>query len=292
MKRRQFLGAVGAGATLVSAPRLLLALDKDNAYRQNIGIQLYTLRNEINEDVRATVKAVADAGYKQVEPYGFPNAAPMIEAARDFGLAINSSHFNSDSIVNNDAGDDEYFETVLEKASDVGLKHLVIPYLPDQFRTSLDDYKRVCQNCNQAAEKAKSAGIQLSYHNHAFEFEPREGGMSGYDVMIDEFSPDMKFEVDVFWVVVGGKNPVELIGKLGNRVSQLHLKDLDASVEVPNYGGIPKEAFKEIGNGVINIEAIIEAAGKAGVAHCHVEQDQSPNPLASIKQSMKSLKQM
>ena len=65
--------------------------------------------------------------------------------------------------------------------------------------------EQLCQRCNHAAEQAKKAGIQLAYHNHAFEFKPLEGGKTGYDVMIDEFSPDMHFEVDVCWVQVGGQ---------------------------------------------------------------------------------------
>ena len=198
MKRRQFLGALGATAAVISAPRLCLALDQENAYRKNIGIQLYTLRNEIKTDVKATLKAVAEAGYQQVEPFGFPNCRPMIEAANEFGLQLNSSHFNSDSVINDDTGDDDFIDTVLEKANDIGLKHLVVPYLPEQFRTSLDDYKRVCENCNKAAEKSKKAGIQLAYHNHSFEFKSIEDGKSGYDIMIEEFSSDMKFELDVF----------------------------------------------------------------------------------------------
>lgn len=292
MKRREFLGTVAAGSVLVAAPRIAHALDAENAFRKQMGIQLYTLRNQIKGDVKATIKAVAEAGYKQVEPYGFPNCVPMIDAANEFGLALNSSHFNSDSVINNDTGDDGDFDTVLEKANDVGLSHLVVPYLPDQYRTSLDDYKSVVEKCNKAAEKAGEAGIQLAYHNHAFEFKPLENGKCGYDIMIEEFSDKMKFEVDVFWVVVGGKDPVELITSLGDRVSQLHLKDLNESVETPNYGGIPKEAFEEIGDGVIDIEAIIEAAGSTGVEHCHVEQDQSPHPIASIQQSMAKIKSM
>ena len=292
MKRRQFLGAVATGAAVFSSPRILHALDADNPYRKEIGIQLYTLRKEIKADVKATIKAVAEAGYQQAEPYGFPNCRPIIEAAGEFGLKLNSSHFHSDSVINHDADDDGDFDKVLEKANDVGLSHLVIPYLPDRYRTSLDDYKALCQKCNKAAEKAKASGIQLSYHNHAFEFRPLDDGKSGYDVMIDEFSDDMKFEVDVFWVAVAGLDSVKLIKKLGNRVSQLHLKDLNASTETPSYDGVPKEAFEEIGDGVINIEAIIEAGGEAGVAHCHVEQDQSPDALTSVKQSIAKIHSM
>ena len=302
MKRRQFMtalgGASGASALAFSSSHWLLAMEPESRYRQQVGVQLYTLRKEIQRDMKATLKAVAEAGFYQVEPYGFPDCRPMIETAAEFGLKLNSSHFNSDSVVNNDAGDDDSFDAVLEKANDVGLTHLVIPYLPDTFRTSLDDYKRVCENCNRAAEKAKAAGIQLCYHNHAFEFKPlgenpdASGPNCGFEVMVEEFSPDMKFEIDVFWVVVGGKDSAELIQKLGSRVSQLHLKDLNGATELPSYDGVSNDAFEEIGDGVIDMGPIINAAKEAGVAHCHVEQDQSPDALASIQQSMAYLKTM
>ncbi len=291
MKRRQFLAATSAATLAISAPRLF-ALDPDNKYRKEIGIQLYTLRNEINDDVSKTIQAVADAGYKQVEMYNFPNCDPMIEASRASGLAMNSSHFAWESVTDPDKQGVTPFAEVLEKANKIGLTDLVIPYLHDHSRQTLDDYKKLCERCNRGAEQAKKAGIQLSYHNHAFEFEPKEGGKTGYEVMIEEFSPDMHFEVDVFWVVVGGKDPVELIRKLKGRVSQLHLKDLNESQETPAYGGIPKEAFEELGDGVIDMEPIIDVASEAGVRICHVEQDHSPHPLKSIRQSMKHLKKL
>ena len=156
----------------------------------------------------------------------------------------------------------------------------------DDVRKTLDDYKRIAANANKAAALTKAAGIQLSYHNHAFEFQPKEGGKTGYDIFIEEFSPDMQFEIDVFWIKVGGLEPADLIAKLSGRVSQLHLKDLKPGLKLPEYGSIPQDAFKELGNGMIPMEPIIEAAAKAGVKHCHVEQDHSPDPLASIKRSV------
>lgn len=290
MKRRQFIGTSAGLSFALTQSRCLFALDDDNRYRNEIGIQLYTLRNEINSDVKSTIQAVADAGYKQVEPYGFPDAKEMMQAAKDCGLDIRSSHFAWDSVVNPDAPGVTPFAQILESANEAGLSHLVIPYLQDRNRKTLDDYRQLCERCNRAAEQAKKAGIQLAYHNHAFEFEPKEGGKTGYEIMIEEFSPDMKFEVDVFWVQVGGKDPVDLIRALKGRVSQLHLKDLNKSVQTPNYGSIPKEAFEELGDGVIPMEPIIEVAEIAGVDICHVEQDHSPNPLQSIRESMSHLK--
>tara|TARA_B100000212_G_scaffold342603_1_gene331176 strand:- start:5606 stop:6481 length:876 start_codon:yes stop_codon:yes gene_type:complete len=288
MLRRNFIKTALASSLASSAAFQAMALGKNNRYRKNIGIQLYTLRNQIAKDPVATLKAVADAGYKQVESYGFPNAGPMIEAAKDFGLAVNSSHFAWESVTNPTKEGVPPFAKILDAAKETGLSHLVVPYLHDNERGGPDAYKRLAENCNRAAAQAKKVDIQLSYHNHAFEFEPVEG-TTGYQVLIDEFSPDMQFEVDVFWVVVGGKDPVELIRKLEGRVSQLHLKDLKKGMTLPEFVSVPKDAFQELGGGIIPMEPIIQTAKKAGVAHCHVEQDQSPDPIASINQSIQHL---
>jgi sugar phosphate isomerase/epimerase len=290
MNRREFLYST-ALATVAASP-LARALEADNAYRRNIGLQLYTVRNELAKDTPGTIKAVAAAGYKQGEMFGFPNCDPVIAAAKESGLALNSSHFEWDTVINPKDASYSDFQRILEKAKAVGLTHLVIPYLPDKDRKTLDDYKKIAAHSNQAAVLAKKAGIQLSYHNHAFEFEPRDGGQTGFDVFKAEFSPDMQFELDIFWVKVGGVEPVDLIKKLSGRVAQIHLKDLKAGLTLPNFGGLPNDAFQELGNGIIPMEPIMVAAQAAGAKLCHVEQDQSPNPLESIRQSIAYLKRL
>lgn len=286
MKRRDFLH-LGAAAS-ITLPSFALA--PDNVYRNEIGIQLYTLRNQIKADTAGTIKAVADAGYKQVEPYGFPNADDMVKAAKDNGLAVRSSHFSWESVTNPEKKGVPAFAEILKKAKTAGLSHLVIPYIHGHNRKTLDDYKRLAERCNKGAELAKSAGIQLAYHNHAFEFEPKEGGKTGFDVFVAEFATAMKFEVDVFWVKVGGSDPVALIRQLKGRVSQLHLKDLKNGSTVPNFGRVANDAFDELGDGMIPMEPIIKVAAEAGVEICHVEQDQSPDPLASVQKSINYLK--
>lgn len=286
MNRRTFIRTTAATSLAIGQTGTSFALDAENTYRKNIGIQLYTLRNEIGKDAAGTLKKVAAAGYKQVELYGFPKADAMIAGARDAGLAIHSAHFEWDSVVNPKDAAMSDFVRILESAHKAGLSHLVIPYLQDGNRKTLDDYKKVAANANKAAAMAKKAGIQLSYHNHNFEFEPKDGGTSGYDIMISEFSPDMKFEIDVFWVKAAGIDPVALIKKLQGRVSQLHLKDLKDGIKLPSYQtSLPPDAFQELGDGIIAMEPIIVAAKAAGVEHCHVEQDQSPDAIASIRQS-------
>ncbi len=290
VNRRSFLRSTAAASfTILPAGSVLAALAPDNVYRKNIGIQLYTLRDALGKDAPGTLKAVAAAGYKQVELYGFPNCQPLIDGAKDAGLAIRSAHFEWDSVVNpKDEGMSDFKKT-LDRAKEIGLTDLVIPYLQEGNRRTLDDYKKVAENANKAAALAKAAGIQLAYHNHAFEFQPKEGGKTGYDIFIEEFSPEMHFEIDVFWVKVGGHEPADLIGKLAGRVSQLHLKDLKAGLKLPEFGSVPQDAFKELGNGIIPMEPILAAAEKAGVKHCHVEQDHSPDPLKSIRQSTEYL---
>jgi sugar phosphate isomerase/epimerase len=292
MNRRHFLRtSVASSFALVSAPSLF-ALEADNAYRKNIGLQLYTLREAIKADPGAALKAVAAAGYKQGEMYGFPNCDPMIEAAKDAGLALHSSHFEWDSVVNPKDDSLSDFMKILEKAKATGLKHLVIPYLADKNRGSVDAFKKVAANANKAAAKAKAAGIQLAYHNHNFEFKPLEGGKTGFDIFMEEFSPDMKFELDLFWVKVGGQDPVALLKKLTGRVTQVHLKDLKAGMTLPNFGSVPPDAFQELGDGIIATEPLLAAAKAAGVEHAHVEQDQSPDAMASIKQSAAYLRSL
>jgi sugar phosphate isomerase/epimerase len=102
----------------------------------------------------------------------------------------------------------------------------------------------------------------------------------------------MQFELDVFWVKVGGVDPVELLRKLSGRVSQVHLKDLKAGLNLPAFGSVPADAFQELGDGIIPMEPILAASKAAGAKHCHVEQDQSPDALASIRQSMDYLRRM
>lgn len=287
MNRRTFIRTTAATSLVLSQTQSLFALEAENAYRKNIGIQLYTLRKELGKDPAATLKKVAAAGYKQVELYGFPNADPLISGAKDAGLEINSAHFEWDAVVNPKDAAMSDFSKILEKAREIGLSQLVIPYLRDPNRKTLDDYKKVAAHANQAAAMAKTAGIQLSYHNHNFEFEPKEGGKSGYDVFIEEFSPEMQFEIDVFWVKAAGMDPQALITKLQGRVSQLHLKDLKEGVGTPSFSNaLPAEAFQPLGSGIIAMEPIIVAAKAAGVKYCHVEQDQSPDAMADIARSI------
>jgi len=289
MNRRRFLRNTAGTALALASVQSLFGAGSSSPYVKNMGIQLYTLRDQIAADTVATIKAVAEAGYKQVELYGFPDSDKMMSAAKDNGLAVNSVHFDWNSIIQTSEPNLNDFRKIVAMASLNGVRHLVIPYLQDEVRKNLDGYKALAEKFNKAAEITKTANIQLSYHNHNFEFEPMDGEKTGYDVFIEEFGDDMMFEIDVFWVKLAGIEPVALIEKLKGRVSQLHLKDLKKGVEIPSFSSPGKDAFKEIGSGMIDMNPIMAAAEKSGVKHCHVEQDQSPHPIQSIQESMKAL---
>lgn len=293
MNRRTFIRTTAVTSMALTQTGSLFALEAENTYRKNIGIQLYTLRNELAKDPGGTLKQVAADGYQQVEPFGFPNCDPLIKGAKEAGLQLNSTHFEWDAVINPKDAAMSDFAKIVEKAKEIGFSNLVIPYLQDGDRKTLDHYKKIAENANKAAVMAKAVGIQLSYHNHNFEFQPMEGGKTGYDIFMAEFSPDMQFEIDVFWVKAAGIDPSELIKKLSGRVSQLHLKDLKEGITTPSYvTSLPNDAFKELGNGIIPMEPILVAAKAAGVKHCHVEQDQSPDALASVKQSIAYLRKL
>lgn len=289
MHRREFV-KLSATALTASLARPLFALPENDPYFSTIGLQLWTVREQMKKDAAGTIKAIADAGYKQVE-IGDPADKDLIKLAKDNGMNVTSSFINWEVLGNPDSEVYGKFDSLLESAVENGLKHLVYGYVGKGCRETVDQYKQMAEKSNAAGESCTNAGIQLCYHNHAFEYEKIDGDRTGYDIFIDEFDKGhVKFELDVFWTKLGGWDPIETMSKLDGRISQLHLKDLAKDTPVIyDEGKVPKEAFKEVGNGTIDFAKVLEVAKKIGVEQCHVEQDQSPDPIASIGESYQFL---
>jgi sugar phosphate isomerase/epimerase len=206
-------------------------------------------------------------------------------------MNVTSAFVDWQSIGNPTASNAPKFDDILERAQELNLKHLVYGYIGKGHRETPDQFKGHAERANTAGEKCKAVGIQLCYHNHSFEFQPLSGDKAGIDILVDEFDPQLvKFELDVFWAQIGGRDPLQMIKRLRGRISQLHLKDLLAGTEIQyDEGAVPPDAFQELGDGVIDMAEIMKAGEVAGVEQCHVEQDQSPAPLQSIVQSLKYL---
>lgn len=291
--RTSQLATMGAIAPVSSS--IAWAMPENDPYLANIGIQLYTVRNQMAEAPEKTLQAISEAGYKQVELMDVMDAAKIVPIAKDKGLASSSAFLKWNMLGEAKPGADAgTIEQAIEVAKKHDLKYLVFGYIGKGHREKADQLKATADRCNIAGEACQKAGIQLCYHHHSFEFQPLQGGKTGMEIFIEGFDKDLcKFEIDVFWCAIGGWNPIETIKKLEGRVSQVHLKDLLAKTPtIFDEGQVPKEAFKEVGEGEIDMKAVIAMARKTGVAQCHVEQDQSPNPLQSIKLSLANLRKI
>ena len=294
MQRRTFFKAtstIAAAGLVGTLARPVMAISQDSKYKDTIGLQLWTVRDQMAEDKQKTLKAVADAGYKQVELGDTNTAAEIVPIAKDLGMNVTSSFINWQAICTPDGKDVPSLEKIIEEANKAEIKHLVFGYIAKGHRETADHYKKHAEASNKFGEMCNKAGIKLCYHNHSFEFAKLDGEKTGWDILSENFENDKcKFELDVFWAKIGGLNPFEAMIKLDGRISQLHLKDLEKGAEIcHDEGKVPHEAFKELGNGSIDMAAIMNLGEKIGVEQCHVEQDQSPDPIASIGQSMKHL---
>jgi len=245
-----------------------------------VGLQLYTIRNEISKDAKGTIEQVAKIGYKEVESFGYNNGKYFGMEAKDFaaflkniGLTSPSGHYGLGQLTKG-------WEPAIEDAQVVGQKYMVLAYLQENERKSLDDYKKVADKLNNAGKLCKAGGIQLCYHNHDFEFKDLGGGI-GYDILTKQTDPNLvKFEIDLYWATVAKQNPIEMFKKMPGRFPLWHVKDMDNT---------DKHFFTEVGKGTINFKDIFAHAETAGMKHFFVEQDEcNPGPpLTSIETSYK-----
>jgi sugar phosphate isomerase/epimerase len=248
-------------------------------------VQLYTVRSTIGANPAGVLKAIQDIGYKEVEAtYG--NLNQIWSALKETQLKPVSIHLDTDLFFEGGAKLDAAIADVKEK----GFQYIVLPYIPPAQRGGIETFKKLAETLNKAGEKAKAAGLTLCYHNHAFEFEPLQGS-TGLDLLMKETHKGLVWlEMDVFWVSVAGHDPVALLKKYANRVALVHLKDKASRTPVQFNENVPKETFKEVGNGTLDFPAILEAAKKASVKNYFVEQDQTPgDPIESLRESYKYL---
>ncbi|MGB8191639.1 MAG: sugar phosphate isomerase/epimerase, partial [Chitinophagaceae bacterium] len=253
---------------------------------RKVGVQLYTLRDQLQKDLEGVIAAVAQAGFQEVETFNYANRKHSGLAVKDFdallkknGLTTPSGHYGIRSfLVENN---DDVWKWAIEDAKMLGQKYMVIPYLQVEDRKTLDAYKKIAARLNRGGELCKQSGMQIAYHNHDFEFHSLEGS-TGMDVLLKETDKSLvQFEMDIYWVSYAGKDPIEIIKKNPGRFPLWHVKDMDNT---------PQKRFTEVGNGVINFDKIFDCQKKAGLKHFFVEQDVSPNPLESIKTSINYLR--
>ncbi|MFE4194420.1 sugar phosphate isomerase/epimerase family protein [Paenarthrobacter sp. NPDC056912] len=207
-------------------------------------IQLYTLRNAIQEDLPGTIKKVAEIGFTQVEPYNFvATAAELGAALKENGLTAPSGHA---PLLSQDQ--DEIFAA----AKELGITTVIDPYLPAEHWQDAATIQDTAAKLNAAAKKGAEYGIRVGYHNHAWELESTIEGKTALEYFEGLLDPELVLEVDTYWAAVGGQDPVELLARLGDRVKLIHIKD--------GPGNTDTKAQQPAGQGTIPVLDVIAAA--------------------------------
>ena len=265
-----------AAATVLALPSLAFTMDK-----KEIGLQLYTLRNELPNDVKSTLEKVAKAGYKTVETYGFsikdqfwglsPIELKKILDANN--LKAPSGHYNLGSFLYD--GNLEEVKAAIEAAQILKNEYLTVPWVDEPFR---NDFHKIAARLNEAGKMCAVAGLKLAYHNHDFEFQ-KHNGITGYEILLKETDHNLvSFELDLYWVVRSGNDPIKLFRENPGRFKLWHVKDMDKVNPALNT---------EIGSGSINFKTIFKEVKQSGMKHFFVEQENNykPNAFEAIKTS-------
>jgi sugar phosphate isomerase/epimerase len=284
MKRRTFIETSIAAAAFAARPDWLLAAPAHEIKR--VGLQLYTVREQMKTDFEGTIGKVASTGYKEVEFAGYFDHSPKdVRALIDKdGLASPSTHIAYDIIEN------KWPET-LEAAHTIGHQYIVCPWLDEKQRNA-DGWKRAAELFSKAGEASQKAGIQFCYHNHSFEFSPVEGlgGKLAYDYLLEQTDPKLvKMEMDLCWISVAQKDPVAYFNKYPGRFPMVHVKDYvnDPNSTSSYAGATGSVSFKgrlaDVGQGQIDWKKIFANSEKAGIKHYFVENDDAKEPFEDIK---------
>jgi sugar phosphate isomerase/epimerase len=286
LSRRSFIlnSSMAAAAALLVPSFACVASDK-----KSVGLQLYSLRDELPKDVKGTIAKVAKAGFKEVETYGFSikdqfwglTPAEFKKLLDDNGLTAPSGHYGLGSYLTD--GNTEELKAAIAAAKVLGSEYVTIPWLDESIRKSADDYKKIAIKINEAGKLAKEAGIRLAYHNHNFEFE-KQGDTTGYEILLKGTDKNLvDFELDLYWVVRSGNDPIKLFKENPGRFTMWHVKDMDKANPALNA---------EVGTGSINFKPIFADAKLSGMKHFFVEHETNykPNPIESVTASCAYIK--
>lgn len=279
MKRNLFLTAAILLSGMMFLPACNGTQKEEAATKKDIYLQLYSVRDDIKADYDATILEVAAMGYTGVEAAGYGDGkfygmepADFKKSIEDAGMEVLSSH-TTHPLAENIAETDwdalwAWWDTAIQAHKDAGMKYIVAPWMPTP--ETLEGLQAYCDYYNQVGEKCNAAGMRFGYHNHNFEFKEIEDQLM-YDYLLENTDPSkVFFQMDVYWVGEGGKDPVEYFENYPNRFELLHIKD-----------------EKELGkSGKVNFEQIYNHADKAGAKYMIVEVERyTGTPLEGVKES-------
>jgi len=281
MDRRKFLGTMTA-ATLLTRRLGWAAEDRKI---ENIGVQLWTVREAMKQDFEGTLAKVAATGYREVEFAGYFEHSPQeVRATLDrHGLVAPSAHVDYDSL-------GEKWPQVLAASKVIGHWYIVNPDIGDGLRQQPDGWKRAAETFNRAGEAGKKVGIQFAYHNHWFEFIA-VNGKRPYDILLEECDPDLvKMELDLCWIAVTGQDPLVYFHRYPGRFPLVHVKDMKKIPSPAAVAAITAEEqffpdMADVGGGVIDWKRIFTKSEEAGIKHYFIEHDDPKSAFDSIRVS-------
>ncbi|HKE90408.1 MAG TPA: sugar phosphate isomerase/epimerase [Gemmatimonadales bacterium] len=284
-----------------------------------IGVQLFTMPKLVEQGVDAAFAMLAGLGYQEVELFGpFPYSVPAVQeqwralaprlgfsgsgyfglTAAQFrarldahGLTAPSMHVDLDTLRDRTA-------QVAEDAHILGASYAGLPAIPEERRRTLDDYLRMADEMNAIGVRAKALGFKLLYHNHGYGFTPTDDGKIPTRVLFDRLDPSaVALEMDTFWTVAGGADPVELLDSYPRLYRLMHVKDMATQVRFKQGGTMDDwialmPAITTDGSGVLDLPRILGHAKRNGVEHFYVEQDLAADPPAQLGTSIKNLRAM
>jgi len=320
LQRRQFIKSAGWATAFAFSPFAHSLLDDFMKKKKKLGVQLFTIPQMVDKDLKGTLQLLSEIGYKEVEFFGpYPFSAPeTVEGWKplaaqlgfkrnafygyslaevktmlsEFKLKTPSMHLDLITFRKN-------LKETLDAVAPLGVKYLALPALSDiNERKTLDHYKRLAEEFNSFGQQMSTYGMAFVYHNHGFEHAKMEGVVPMDFLLQNTDSKNVKFELDIFWMSAAGADPVDYLNRYPGRYKLMHIKDAAEKVRFAGDGGTPDQwmaVFSKMadpGTGVFDIPKILAAGEKAGVEHFFLERDLTPTPESTLKNSFVNLSKM
>ena len=250
-------------------PNGVTAQSRKPLYTFPLGVQAYTYRHTFPKDVAATLDTIKAQGFTELEggvPRGL-TADVYKKMLDERGIKVPSTGAGYEQIVKDP-------EVVVKQAKALGASYVMVAWIPhEKSNFSLENAKKAVEDFNRVGKVLKDNGLTFCYHNHGYEFQPYEDGTL-FDYIVKNTNPEyVSFEMDILWATHGGADPVKLLNKYGNRWKLMHLKDLKKGIKGDLSGGTPPENDVVLGEGQIDMPAVLKAAKKAGIKHYFVEDE-------------------
>jgi len=311
MKRRNFIYSTSmlAAAGLLKAESLLSFPN----HLKKIGVQLFSVPKLLEKDFRGTIKMLAQMGYKELELYGpylfsaqeaidrwktitpslgFSGSGYFGLTAQDVKSTLKENEMTTPAIHTDFITLQKNMDALGEAGHLLGFEYVGLPLIPAENRKNLDDYKKTADLFNKIGEQARKVGLKFSYHNHGYGLNEIEGQVP-LKLILERTDPKLVFfEMDLFWTVAGGADPVTYLKSYPGRYHLMHVKNMKEKKRFSGDGGDSNQWIElfpymaTAGEGVLDLKSIIAQAQQSGVKHFFVEQDMVANPEVELKKSL------